>query len=295
MHHRYENKNIPIELVRTLVAISESGSYTRAAALLGLSQPAITAQVKRLQGIVGGTLFEKGPGGVEMSALGRLVVSHARTIIDANDRLMSMAGVGGDARSWRIGISSQFVDSFVRSFARLNKRPAIQVFCSASDEVARSLADGVIDIACLLQPDELSDPVVPDWDVRLVWASAPGLTIHPGQAVPLVLWPSKLIDRVVIRALDGAGLMYALVLSSPDFYARLAAVRAGIGFAPLLVENIVAPIEIARDKLLPPLPPVRAGIRVRAGLDPSEIQPVVEALRVAIAGEGDVNGRERKL
>jgi Bacterial regulatory helix-turn-helix protein, lysR family len=46
MHRRYEGINIRIEIVRAPVAIADLGSYSRAGAKLGLSQPAITAQVK---------------------------------------------------------------------------------------------------------------------------------------------------------------------------------------------------------------------------------------------------------
>jgi DNA-binding transcriptional LysR family regulator len=81
MHRRYEGINIPIEVIRTLVAISDLGSYSRAGAKLGLTQPAISAQVKRAQAMVGGALFERtGPGAIGLTPLGGLVLRHARTM-----------------------------------------------------------------------------------------------------------------------------------------------------------------------------------------------------------------------
>ena len=44
MHRRYDGINIPIEIVRTLVAIADLGSYSKAGEKLGLSQPAISAR-----------------------------------------------------------------------------------------------------------------------------------------------------------------------------------------------------------------------------------------------------------
>ena len=41
MHRRHQHLNIPIEIVRTVVAISETGSLSKAGDRLGLSQPAI--------------------------------------------------------------------------------------------------------------------------------------------------------------------------------------------------------------------------------------------------------------
>ena len=47
MHRRYQEINIPIEVIRTVVEIAETGSYTRAGERLLLSQPAISAQIKK--------------------------------------------------------------------------------------------------------------------------------------------------------------------------------------------------------------------------------------------------------
>ena len=53
MQRRYQHTNIPTEIVRTIVVIAEAGSFSKAGERLGLSQPAISAQVKRLQMMVG--------------------------------------------------------------------------------------------------------------------------------------------------------------------------------------------------------------------------------------------------
>src|SRR6266567_1359326 len=59
MHRRYDSKHIPIELLRTFVAIADLGNFTKAAQELELTQPAISAQMKRLQQLMGGEIFLK--------------------------------------------------------------------------------------------------------------------------------------------------------------------------------------------------------------------------------------------
>src|ERR1700691_4805150 len=54
MHRRHEYLNVPIEVVRTVVAISETGSLSKAGERLGLSQPAVSGQMKRIQNLLGG-------------------------------------------------------------------------------------------------------------------------------------------------------------------------------------------------------------------------------------------------
>jgi molybdate transport repressor ModE-like protein len=90
MHRRHHN--IPIEIVRTVVAISETGSLTKAAEQLGLSQPAVSSQIKRLEQLVGGSLFSKTPNGSCPTDLGKLVLAQARKIIEANDQVLALGG-----------------------------------------------------------------------------------------------------------------------------------------------------------------------------------------------------------
>ena len=61
MRSRY--KHIPIEVLRAFVIISETGSFTKAANELNLSQSAVSLQIKRLQQIVGSDVFAKSPLG----------------------------------------------------------------------------------------------------------------------------------------------------------------------------------------------------------------------------------------
>ncbi len=88
MQHRHDNLNIPIELLRSFVAIQESGSFTKAADLLKLTQPAISAQVKRLQQLVGGEVFTRTGFGVSLTEKGEVVSRYARRILAMNDQIL---------------------------------------------------------------------------------------------------------------------------------------------------------------------------------------------------------------
>src|ERR1700748_2345292 len=92
MPRRYQHVNIPIEIVRTVVAISETGSLSKAAERLGLSQPAISSQVKRLQNLIGGSLFVKTANGTTTTELGKLALRQSRIILEANDQLLRVGG-----------------------------------------------------------------------------------------------------------------------------------------------------------------------------------------------------------
>ena len=66
--------NIPTDLLRTFVLVVEQRSFTRAAKAQGMTQPAISAQIRRLQSLLGIELFDKSAPGVALTPMGRHVI-----------------------------------------------------------------------------------------------------------------------------------------------------------------------------------------------------------------------------
>lgn len=77
--------------LKTIRAIAEAGSLTRAATDLGLAQPALSAQLKRIERALGGALFERGRHGVRATALGELVLERSRIVLPAVTELQQEA------------------------------------------------------------------------------------------------------------------------------------------------------------------------------------------------------------
>lgn len=77
--------------LKTIRAIADAGSLTRAATDLGLAQPALSAQLKRIERALGGELFERGRHGVRATALGELVLERSRVVLPAVTELQQEA------------------------------------------------------------------------------------------------------------------------------------------------------------------------------------------------------------
>jgi LysR family transcriptional activator of mexEF-oprN operon len=77
MHHGY-GRNLDLNLLRVFVVVAETGSVTAAAANLYLTQPAISAAVRRLTEAVGAPLFARQGRGVTLTARGKQLLAHAR-------------------------------------------------------------------------------------------------------------------------------------------------------------------------------------------------------------------------
>src|ERR671910_774498 len=96
--------NIPTELLRTLVAVVDLRSFTKAAQMLGITQPAVSAQIKRLQYLLGVDVFDKSAPGVTLTAKGEVVVNYARRMLAINDQIVQLALPRAANSPLRIGI-----------------------------------------------------------------------------------------------------------------------------------------------------------------------------------------------
>ena len=72
-----------LALLRTFVTVHRAGSFTRAAALLGLSQPAVTSQIRTLERQVGRPLFLRQARGVTPTTIGDELAHKAAPHLDA--------------------------------------------------------------------------------------------------------------------------------------------------------------------------------------------------------------------
>jgi DNA-binding transcriptional LysR family regulator len=77
--------DLEVRHLRVIRAVADAGSLTRAAAVLGLSQPSLTAQLQRIERMLGGPLFVRHRGGASPTALGELVVAKARDLLPQLD------------------------------------------------------------------------------------------------------------------------------------------------------------------------------------------------------------------
>lgn len=276
MHRRYDNINIPIELIRTLVSVCETGSFARAAAQLGLTQSAVSAQMKRLQVAAGGSLFDKTVGGVALSERGKLVRAQGLRILEANDRILALAGSDHEPSPLRIGVSTLMATDFVNAML---DQTGCNVYCDSSTEIAKGLNDGYVDVALMLHTNSDQPGCIASWDEEVCWVRSVNLIVGSESVIPLIGWHGNIADSIATRALEEAGIAYTFRFTAPDHSARLAAAKACWGYVMLPRRFVQSPLVVANDHFLPALPPNRAGIFVRQHVDMARVAPVIELLK----------------
>jgi DNA-binding transcriptional LysR family regulator len=266
--------NIPTELLRTFVAVVDMRSFTKAAQLLGVTQPAVSAQIKRLQQLLAGDLMDKSAPGVLLTPVGEIVLGHARRMLAINDQILNLAAPPAlQAQTIRVGMPGDFVgEALWRTLARSRESlPGIRfhVKSSPSDILVRDIRQGDLDVAVTVSGADPHDDARFHWTEDMVWVRAPLTRIDPGAPVPLVSHGDKcLAHRQVADALDRAGLAYNQPFTETSLTSLMSAVGAGLGVMALpRCVSQAADLAVWVDAPLPPLPAIVCNVSVRAGAD----------------------------
>ena len=273
--------NIPTDLLRTFVAIYQLGSFTKAAHLFELTQPAVSAHMKKLESLIGTDLIERNLAGVNLTARGEEVLKYARRILSINDQIVSSAGQQRMLPVIRLGIPNIFAAFKLKRI--LTECPGtvgnsrLQVCCDYSPGLLRSIRSGYLDLAILMSDEaEVGNPLR-SWSEDLVWVRAPDFVFDPDRAVPLVSSPNVLLpDRIAMDTLEQANQPYEIVFTAFDSLARRAGAMAALGYLPLPRPLVPDGLVIERPGMLPALPPVTIGIIARDELDTANLTPLID-------------------
>jgi DNA-binding transcriptional LysR family regulator len=282
MHRRHDKINIPIELLRSFVAIQELGSFTKAAATLQLTQPAISAQIKRLQQLVGGEVFSRNGLGIALTEKGEIISKYARRILAMNDQIMSLSGAKLHARHFRVGIpnvyAARMLFDVVKASANVEQTDRIQFCCEPSGDLLKSLTSGYLDLAFIVSAAPPHAQPIIKWIEKPVWVCSRDFLLSPGSPIPILSWPNAVSDQAAIEALENFGLQYTVAFVASDLAAQLAAIRSGLGFFVFPERVVPSDMKIAREHYLPRLPDLTGGLYLREGLDAKRMAPVIECL-----------------
>lgn len=176
--------------LRAFHAVATEGGFTRGAARLGISQPAVTVQVKALEQAHGVELFHRRGQGVELSAFGREVLRHTRQLFARLDDLEQLLAAAGslEAGKLELGADGPFaaMDLLAAFVARY---PGVRVAMRLGNaaRVLADLRDGRTDLAVLnltgedddLYRQELSrDRVVALVPAAHAWADRGAVTLE---------------------------------------------------------------------------------------------------------------------
>jgi len=97
--------DIKLKDLRYLVAVADSGHFGHAAERCFVSQPTLSAQLKKLEDYLGVQLIERQPKRASLTAAGEQIVARARLILSASDDVITIAQTHRDPLSGRLKVA----------------------------------------------------------------------------------------------------------------------------------------------------------------------------------------------
>jgi DNA-binding transcriptional LysR family regulator len=280
--------NIPTDLLRTLVAVVDLRSFTKAAAKLGVTQPAVSAQIKRLQHLLGSDLFDRSTPGISLTQQGELVVSNARRLLSINDQIVQLGGAGPRPELViRIGTPSDFIASILPDILGRfrERRPDVRFIVRADffEPLLRELRSGEIDLFVGLSITPPSD-ARHSWAEDMVWVRGHSTRLDPDRPVPLVSYGEPCVyHRHAVAVLKAAGLDWEDVFMGPSMASLKGAVMAGLGVMALTQRRASeVGLVIWDDAPLPKLPDLYSGVYIREGGNRAAFEQLADEIGAAI-------------
>jgi DNA-binding transcriptional LysR family regulator len=208
--HRME---LEVRHLRAVCAIADTGSLHKAARQLGMSQPSLTTQLRRIENFLGAELFSRERTGCRPTPVGRSVLSRARPLVAAMAALVAEARTAaGRADGPRLRIGSTASRALAGWLRRLRRRlPGTDISLHmdvSAGALLRMVAAGQLDVAfvhevegCpLLVPDGLERRVLVEREPQFISMARD----HPAAASPVVELADLAGDRwMVDPTVDG--------------------------------------------------------------------------------------------
>lgn len=278
--------NLPTNLLRSFVAIIDTGSMIGASEHVLLTQSALSLQVKRLEDMVQQQLFMREGRRLALTPAGETLLGYARRLLALNDETVSAVGAGHFAGPIRIGMVQDFAETMLGGilarFAELHPDSQLFARVAGTAELLALMEGGQLDIVVGYAGSD--DPgaiqVAP-----MAWYGHEALAALP--VVPLaVLEKPCRFREAAIAAFEAAGQPWRIMVETPNLSTLRAAVEAGLGVTAR-TRLFLGDAETLTGTSLPALPHVACIVRKSGKFDDAARRLFELAVQVVRGLEGE--------
>ncbi len=261
------NEDIELRHLRYFLAVADTLHFSRAAERLGIAQPPLSQQIKRLEQILGHRLFDRSTRGVKLTLAGQLLAERARSTLEKiQDDLAQVRRLGrGEEGTLTVGFSGSvvFTDLPAAIEAYRRRYPKVELRLrelSTSAQIA-ALLDGTLDLAFLRDGDPTEGiqigTLLRERYVAVLPESHPlarrrVLRVRDLGQQPFVFFARRMgplaFDRTV-ACCERSGFRPNIVQDAPQWptLVRLVAAGLGVSLAPACLAKVAIPGAVYRE------------------------------------------------
>jgi DNA-binding transcriptional LysR family regulator len=240
--------------IHYFLEIASTLNLSRAAERLGVSQPALSLAIKRLEESLGHPLILRGRAGVQLTPGGRRFLSRARTLVEQWDTLLQEERTGEAEIRGRYTLGAHpsvallTLDRFLPPLLRDHPRLELKFVHDVSRRIAEEIIAFRVDLGLVVNPPAHPDLVIRPLftDEFTVWTAA------GGDASTLLLDPELAQSQRIQRALERRSARFGRLVTSSSLEVIASMTARGVGVG-------ILPARVARRQTAPPLEPWNGG------------------------------------
>jgi DNA-binding transcriptional LysR family regulator len=262
-YHAQDLNSVNLRQLSYCLAVAETGSFTRAAERLHVSQPGLSQQIRALEAELGGRLIERLGQGIRLTPAGRSFLPEARAAVIAAERAQSAARSAIASRTLALDIATLrsvavgILPAAIRRLYELHPDATVGLReYRHRDELERDVRGGIADIAVGPRPRAIDGPVqrlgweefvlaVGDRDPLFARARTARVGLEEVVDRRWILFPPEHGLSVLISvACARAGFVPSATVHTEQVEAAVRLAAAGVGVA--LVPDDIVPAELDR-------------------------------------------------
>lgn len=240
--HSLAQQSVPLvelDLLRTFVAIIDTGSFAAAAEQVFRTPSAVSMQIKKLEETIGRPVLVRDSRSVSLTRDGETLLEHGRRMLALNREVMAKFVVPDLAGVVRLGapddVSERFLPEMLRMFADSHPGITIDVIVENTNHLIERVRRGDVDIAmvtCGIYTKGQDVEIL--LEEPLVWACARGGVAAERDPIPVSVWEEGCTWRTAgLEGLEKSGRQYRIAFHSAYMSGQKAAILADLAIAPL--------------------------------------------------------------
>ena len=226
------------DILRTFVAIAETGNFSTAADVVLRTPSAVSMQIKKLEEQLKTTLFLRDARSVTLTQHGELLLSYARRMLALSNEAVSRFVMPELSGVVRLGapddIAERVLPKVLKDFAESFPGIMVDVTVDQSLQLRKRMDEQRLDLAlinCATKPFPTIGEVI--HTERLVWAGAKCGNAYLRDPLPISVWEDGCVWRQdAISQLDRHKRSYRIAYASAHTMAQRAAILSDLAIAP---------------------------------------------------------------
>ena len=223
--------NLDMGSLRSFATIAESGSMTRAATRLFMTQSAISMQIKRLENNLGLSVFDRSVQGMKPTVEGERLLHYARQMLAINDEAMGRLTSPDYEGQIRLGVPNDVIyphiPGILKEFSRDYPRVQVKLSSGGTFMLREQFDQGLQDVVLTTEKEPGRGGRVISTR-SLVWTGAEQGNVWKKRPLPLGISKNCAFRSGAIKTLDDAGVEWIDVIASEDVLAGEAMASADL-------------------------------------------------------------------